>query len=156
MEKISVKILKSKITTKENVMKNISGGIIAGFVATIVLSLLMIMKAKMGLMPELNVISMLASKMGGAVAMGWLAHFMIGTIGYGILFALINPVLPTSSLVTKGMVLGVLGWLVMMIVIMPMMGAGLFGLAMGAMAPVMTLVLHLIFGAVLGAVYRRV
>ena len=137
-------------------MKNISGGIIAGFVATIVLSLLMIMKAKMGLMPELNVISMLASKMGGAVAMGWLAHFMIGTIGYGILFALINPVLPTSSLVTKGMVLGVLGWLVMMIVIMPMMGAGLFGLAMGAMAPVMTLVLHLIFGAVLGAVYRRV
>ena len=110
----------------------------------------------MGLMPELNVISMLASKMGGAVAMGWLAHFMIGTIGYGILFALINPVLPTSSLVSKGMVLGVLGWLVMMIVIMPMMGAGLFGLAMGAMAPVMTLVLHLIFGAVLGAVYRRV
>ncbi len=137
-------------------MKNISGGIIAGFVATIVLSLLMIMKAKMGLMPELNVISMLASKMGGAVAMGWLAHFMIGTIGYGILFALINPVLPTSSLVSKGMVLGVLGWLVMMIVIMPMMGAGLLGLAMGAMAPVMTLVLHLIFGAVLGAVYRRV
>lgn len=33
---------------------------------------------------------------------------------------------------------------------MPMVGAGLFGLQMGIMAPMMTLVLHLIFGAVFG------
>jgi hypothetical protein len=32
-------------------------------------------------------------------------------------------------------------------------GAGLFGMNMGIMAPIMTLVLHLIFGAVLGWVY---
>lgn len=36
---------------------------------------------------------------------------------------------------------------------MPMAGAGIFGLNLGMMAPVMTLVLHLIYGAVLGAVY---
>jgi hypothetical protein len=42
-----------------------------------------------------------------------------------------------------------------MVAIMPMVGAGLFGLALGVMAPVMTLVLHLIFGAVLGWVYGR-
>jgi hypothetical protein len=36
--------------------------------------------------------------------------------------------------------------------VMPMAGAWLFGMAMGLMAPVMTLVLHVIFGAVLGAV----
>ena len=43
----------------------------------------------------------------------------------------------------------------MMIVIMPMAGAGLFGMNMGVMAPVMTLMLHVIFGAVLGLVYGR-
>jgi len=38
--------------------------------------------------------------------------------------------------------------------VMPMAGAGLFGMAMGIMAPMMTLVLHVIFGAVLGAVFQ--
>jgi hypothetical protein len=41
----------------------------------------------------------------------------------------------------------------MMIVMMPMAGAGFFGQVLGIAAPVMTLMLHLVFGAVLGAVY---
>jgi hypothetical protein len=45
--------------------------LISGLIATSVLSALMMMKAKMGMMPELNVISMLASKMGGNPMMGW-------------------------------------------------------------------------------------
>lgn len=32
--------------------------------------------------------------------------------------------------------------------------AGFFGMAFGFMAPMMTLVLHIIFGAVLGALYQ--
>jgi len=40
-----------------------------------------------------------------------------------------------------------------MFVMMPMAGAGVFGLDLGMAAPVMTLMLHLVFGAVLGAVY---
>ncbi len=40
-----------------------------------------------------------------------------------------------------------------MILPMPMAGAGFFGLKMGLMAPVMTLLLHLIYGVVLGYVY---
>ncbi|MBI5011273.1 MAG: hypothetical protein HZC06_00110 [Methylocystis sp.] len=34
-----------------------------------------------------------------------------------------------------------------------MAGAGLFGINFGAMAPFMTLMLHIIFGAVLGGAY---
>jgi hypothetical protein len=48
----------------------------------------------------------------------------------------------------------VAAWLGMMIIVMPMAGAGLFGMNLGIMAPVMTLVLHVVFGAVLGAVYQ--
>lgn len=51
--------------------------------------------------------------------------------------------------------LGVIGWVAMMVILMPMAGAGMFGRNMGIMAPMMTLVLHLIFGVVLGWVYRR-
>jgi len=41
----------------------------------------------------------------------------------------------------------------MMVIAMPMSGAGLFGMNLGMMAPVMTLMLHLIWGAVLGGSY---
>ena len=130
-------------------------GIIAGLVATVVLSVLMALKGMMGMMPELDIIAMLASKMGGAAMMGWVAHFMIGAVAYGVGFAALHGVLPGGGLVAKGIVLGVIGWLVMMLMLMPMMGAGLFGMNMGMMAPVMTLVLHVIFGAVLGAVFGK-
>jgi len=39
--------------------------------------------------------------------------------------------------------------------VMPMAGAGMFGLKLGMMAPVMTMMLHAIFGAVLGGVYKK-
>lgn len=45
--------------------------------------------------------------------------------------------------------------LVMMVVMTPMAGKGLFGMSIGIMAPMVTLVLHLIFGAVLGWVCGR-
>jgi hypothetical protein len=61
-------------------MNNIVKGVIAGFAATVVLSLLMMMKSAMGLMPELDIIAMLSAMMGSGLAMGWVAHFMIGSI----------------------------------------------------------------------------
>ncbi len=131
-------------------------GILAGLAATIVLSLLMVMKSKMGLMPDVNVINMLSSKMGGEASMGWAAHIMIGTLGYGLAYAFIFSELPFGGHVSRGIAIGVAGWL-MMIAVMPMMGVGLFGLGMpsGMMVPVATLVLHVIFGAVLGFVYGK-
>ena len=132
-------------------------GIVAGLVATIVLSVLMIMKGKMGLMTDVNVIAMLASKMGGNSVMAWVAHFMIGMIGYGIAYVVIFSKLPFSSVLLRGVALGMAGWIAMMIAIMPMMNAGLFGLnlASGIMVPVATLMLHVIFGAVLSFVNSK-
>lgn len=133
---------------------------IAGFAATVVLSLLMMMKSAMGMMPQLDVITMLGgmaqSVMGmGGAGIGWLLHFLIGTVAWGVLFAFLYNRLPGASAVTKGMAFGVLAWLLMMILPMPMAGAGFFGMGLGMMAPVMTLILHLIWGAVLGFVFSR-
>jgi len=44
----------------------------------------------------------------------------------------------------------------MMIVFMPLGGHGPFALSLGPQAVVATLVLHLVYGAVLGVVYTRV
>ena len=82
-------------------MTNLKNGFMVGFVSTVVLTVLMVAKGMMGVMPALDVAAMLS----------------------------------------------------MMIVVMPMAGAGFFGINLGMMAPVMTLVLHIIFGVVLGKVY---
>lgn len=133
-------------------------GVVAGFVATVVLSALMLIKSGMGMMPQLNAIQML-TKMGATYAglplyplIGWLMHFFIGTIMWGILFALIEPQLPGGYWL-RGVIFSIGAWLLMMIIPMPMAGAGFFGLNLGIGAPIATLVLHTIFGAVLGAVY---
>lgn len=138
-------------------MNSLAKGMISGLIATVVLSALMMMKGKMGLMPDVNVIAMLASKMGGSTMMGWIAHFMIGIAGYGIGYAVIFSKLSFGNDITRGALLGLAGWMMMMIAIMPMMGAGLFGLNLvsGMMAPVATMMLHLIFGVVLGFAYNK-
>lgn len=136
-------------------MSNIVPGLIAGFVATVVLSILMMAKSMMGVMPQLDVISMLSAMMGATPAMGWIAHFVIGTVAWGGGFALLYNAIPGGGAVVKGIVFGIAAWVIMMVAVMPMAGAGIFGMNMGMMAPVMTLVLHIIFGAVLGAVYQN-
>lgn len=135
-------------------MARLGNGIFAGFVATAVLSAFMVMKQMMGMMPELDVIQMLTTMSGASSPLvGWLMHFMIGTIVWGGLFAFLQDRLPGGSAIVRGVVFGIGAWLLMMVMVMPMAGAGFFGLRFGIAAPVMTLLLHIVFGATLGGVY---
>ena len=134
---------------------NLGKSLLAGLVATLVLSALMVLKAKMGVRPDLNVIKMLAHMFHAAPVVGWVAHFVVCVVAWGIGFALLYPWLPGGAPWLKGVTFAMGAWLLMMVVIMPLAGAGLFGLHLGIIAPVMTLVLHIIFGAVLGGVYGR-
>lgn len=133
--------------------------VIAGFVATIALSVLMVAKAALGMLPGLDVIHMLGNMAHnmigvGGPAVGWLMHFLIGSVLWGLLFAALIGVLPGQSVIRKALVFATGAWLLMMLIPMPMAGAGLFGLNLGPMAPVMTLILHLFWGTVLGVVFR--
>ncbi len=87
---------------------NVVKGLVAGFAATVVLSALMVMKSVMGLMPELDVIAMLSKMMGGlSPTMAWIAHFMIGTVVLGGLFAWLDPHLPGKRHWLKGVTFGI-------------------------------------------------
>ena len=67
----------------------IGRGIAAGFVATVVLSAIMLVKHSMGLMPELDPIAMITAMAGAnSPALGWIALF------WGIGFAVVSPYLP--------------------------------------------------------------
>jgi hypothetical protein len=134
-------------------------GLLAGLVATVVLSVLMVIKSALGLMPAVDAIGMLAKIAGdfglpSSAVVGWIAHFVIGVVLWGLVFAGTYPSWPGTPPM-KGAVFSVMAWLLMMSMVLPMAGAGFFGVNIGLSAAVATLVLHLIFGLVLGSVFGQ-
>ena len=134
-------------------------GLLAGLVATAVMSVLMLVNARVGVVTQPDTIQILAELsgtyigLGPSPAAGWMLHILIGTILWGTLFALLANRLPFRGFWAKGLVFGVLAWLLMMLVVMALGGAGWFAMAIGIGAAVTQLVLHLAYGLVLGLVY---
>lgn len=142
-------------------MKNtIRHSMIAGFIATVVLSILMIMKKITGVMPQMNPIAdlvLILQNLSGLSVMpvfAWILHFFIGTVVWGGIFALLYTKLPGGNVI-KGIVLGVGAWLLMMLTVEPLAGHGIFGLQTSPVIPVMSMMLHIIYGAILGVVYGK-
>lgn len=79
IQKIGLSPIKSEsaIDFKGEDMKDIPEGILAGLVATLVLSALMVSKMMMGLMPQLDLAKMLATMTGSpdTPLVGWIVHF---------------------------------------------------------------------------------
>jgi len=136
-------------------MSKLAQGLLAGAAGTAAMSAVMIMKGAMGVMPELNAIHMMATMAEDLTGLaigapgGWAMHAMIGIALWGGLFGLIHDRLPGPT-VARGVGLAVGAWLMMMVAVMPMAGAGLFGLGLGLMAPMATLMLHVVYGVALG------
>ena len=133
--------------------KNFGKAIVAGLVGTLVMTMVMLMGPMMGT-PPMPVGKMLADFMGIPEALGWVAHFMIGTVLVLVYVFVFSSKLPGNGLV-RGALFGSFPWLLSQIMVNPMMGAGLF--ASNTPAPVMmvigSLMGHMIYGAVVGGVY---
>jgi uncharacterized membrane protein YagU involved in acid resistance len=88
--------------------------------------------------------------------LGTLLHFAVGitlAFVYALIFHVALRNVVTVNEWAKGAVYGVVLWLGMMLVVLPALGEGGFGSRLGgAVAPV-TLVMHLIYGAVLAESY---
>lgn len=135
-------------------------GILAGFIASLALAILMLLKSAMGLMPEFNVIAMLAGMaqdylgLPASPVLGWLGHFAIGAVLWGGLFAWLHQRTPGDPLWLRGTLFGLAAWVLMMVLFMPLAGAGFFAASLGFGVVLLTLILHLIFGAVMGYAYQ--
>lgn len=134
-------------------MSNSTKGMIAGFVATLVLSGLLLLKGSMNLVPELNIIRLLTNLGSIGTVAAWMDHFIVGVVVWGLLFGGYDAVASRPAHWLKGVIFGVFAWLLMMILFMPLAKAGLFGHRLGPMAAVVTLLYHLVYGAVLGTTY---
>ncbi len=149
-------------------MGNALKGMIAGFVATLILSGLMLLNSTMDLMPQINIVRMLANLATLSTTAAWMDHFIVGVVIWGLLFAvydgvatrpahwlkgIIVGVFARPAHWLKGIIVGVFAWLMMMVAFMPLAGAGFFGAKIGITALVGLLILHLVYGVVLGATY---
>lgn len=137
----------------ESIGETIWIGLVAGFIATVILSGMMLMKNTMGLMPQFDMISMMAGLMNTSHAMAWVVHFIVGTVLYGGVFGWWAPLVGGDAYWLKGLVWGAVGWFIASTVMLPMAGNGPFGIKLGAMMPVMSLMMHAVFGLILGAIF---
>lgn len=133
---------------------SLSKGLGAGFIATLALSSIMMANQAVKARPQLDAVEMLSTALQVGKPTAWAVHFAIGTVGYSFAIALLSRS-PDKIPTMLGLRLGVMGWLITMITVMPLATEGLFGMRAGIIVPAMTLLLHLIFGAVLGWVYSR-
>ena len=143
---------------------NFVRAIVAGFFGTLLMTMLMMFAPSMG-MPKMDIAAMLGSMfvgnppaMGsGAWLIGFAIHLMIGVVILPTGFALIGNYLPTKRPFAKGIIFGIVVWLLAQLMVMPMMGAGLFSshLPQGMMLAAGSLMGHLVYGGVVGLVYYR-
>ncbi|MFA3781496.1 DUF6789 family protein [Melioribacteraceae bacterium 4301-Me] len=127
--------------------------VIAGLIGTLAMTIVMLMAPLMG-MPPMPIGKMLAGFMDIPEVLGWIAHFMIGTV-LALIYVYIFASLLKGNGFVRGAVYGLVPWFVAQIMVNPMMGAGFF--AANTPSPFLmvmgSLIGHLVYGAVLGGVY---
>jgi uncharacterized membrane protein YagU involved in acid resistance len=134
----------------ENMRPHIRRTILGGFVGTLFMTLLMRFAAPM-MGVQMNIAALLAKMMHTGMAMGLLAHFMLGAIVFALIYAyLLYRVLPGAPAV-RGIEWGMALWFLMELLVMPMLGMGVFNSVMGGAKTAMAaLIAHIVYGALLG------
>jgi hypothetical protein len=130
-------------------------GIIAAFIATVVISAIFVAFNAMGVFPELDIVHLIDQL--GSVQRGaaWVDHFIVGTLLWGPIFtAFESMMLEGWPRWQKGLIFGVVAWVAMMLIFMPVIGGGLFGWRLGLVAPIGMFGLHVVYGLVLGTVFE--
>ena len=128
---------------------NFGKAVLAGIIGTLVMTAVGLWVAPMMGIPRMNPADMLAGQMGGNIVLGWVGHLMIGTI-LALIYAGVSSRL-AGPFVLRGAIFGLAPYLMAQLLVMPMMGMPVFSgslpMAVGS------LIGHLVYGAVVGAVY---
>ena len=130
----------------------LSRAVIGGFVGTAAMTAMMYLVAPMmGL--RMDIAAMLGSMLGGIWAAGMVMHVVNGTFIFPAIYAYALYDRVPGSPTIKGTVWGVALWLMAQVIVMPMMGAGLFSSNMGGlMAAMGSLAGHVLYGSLLGVI----
>lgn len=142
--------------------KDVARGILAGLLATCVLSLLMLGNdwvPHVEPVPVTLLIGIARAVLAGtglwAPFAGWLWFFVIGSLWWGTWFAVMAPILPGRSFWIKGAVFGLGAGLLVVWTVMPLAAGGAVGMKLTIWQPLVTVSEHLIYGVALGAIYGQ-
>ena len=125
----------------DKVESTIGKGIIAGFVATFALSVL------------LDPIELFAPNIfPAAPPIGWVLHFFIGTVVWGIGFSVLHDYLRGPAW-QRGLMFALGAWIVVISGAAVLILAGVLAMELTPVMIVATLVVHVLYGVVLGLVY---
>jgi hypothetical protein len=127
-------------------------GIAAGLAGAAVRAALLRINTEIGFLPELDFIALVGQLTSTGRTGGLIIHLIFGA-ALGGAFAWLDPDLPGDSLRQRGIIVASAAWFLMMFLLMPLGGLGVFGLNAGVLLPLAALVLHIIFGAVMGGAY---
>ena len=139
-------------------MTNIRVGLVSGLIAVLITSAINIVCRLIGLLPEQLDMKYMAivfvNPLTAPITAFWLGlviHILIGVIA-GAAFE----VLVKQSTPLKGVIFSLLAvWLGMVLVVFPIAGFGFFGLNVGAVMPVATFLLNVVYGSAVGALAQR-
>ena len=133
-------------------------GIRYGLLGTLLMSIIMLIGMATGISPLPEPIPLAIAKgLLGSLAKPILMLFAIIThFGYGAFWgAVLYNWISTDGTIWHGLGWGVMLWLIMELIVLPLLGWGMFGSAITPKIAVATLVLHLIYGGTLGWGLRR-
>lgn len=150
---------------------NVYRSVFAGFLATAAMTALMYMAPLMGV-PKMDIATMLGTMFSAnpstAFAIGIVMHFMLGSVLLAIPYFYLIEVKFRGTPWLGGAIWGLLLWGVANLMVMPMMGfvhplvragampaPGLLMLQLGVLAPIGSLMGHLLYGVVLASAYKN-
>ena len=140
-------------------MYNKLRGLISGLVATVLVSIAIFIGHEFGIIPDLSILPEIEHSQYNPVgipvlpAIGWAVHFFIGTLIWSFIFALFAGKGSTYPARSHALWFSVLMWIVLMAVLMPIAGHGLFGLQAGYSVPMIALLFHLAWAWTISFVY---
>ena len=130
----------------------LSRAVLGGLAGTAAMTAMMYLVAPMmGL--HMDIAAMLGSMLGGIWGAGMMMHVVNGALIFPAIYAYALYDRVPGPPAIKGTVWGVALWLMAQVIVMPMMGAGLFSSNMGGlMAAMGSLVGHVLYGSLLGVI----
>jgi hypothetical protein len=144
-------------TTSRTALKSIA----AGFCGAIAHSLLMLLKSWSGLLPSFQPYASLQYRFDQLLSpdiypiVPWILSFVSGATIMGFLFGGAYPLLPSKTSLNKGLMFGLLAWVMMGLLFFPFVGMGIFATSVGlGIAPALfSLVMLLTYSLVMSLTY---
>jgi len=136
-----------------HVKPRLTQAVIGGLAGTILMTLMMYYVAPMMMGGPMDIASMLGDMMGMGSRAGMLVHYMIGAVVLPAVFVMVLwDKIPGGSGWMKGLIFGMVLWVVSQAIVMPMAGAGMFSAnhPEQMMALLGSLMGHAVYGMVLG------